>query len=285
MSIVNDIRVYLKGTYRAVAIFLIVNIVVFLTANILIHLVKLGGEKDAAWIIIRNLVCLPGDLEVFFTHFWTLGTYMFVHVGLRHVLGNMLWLFFLGRIFCELLGSKRMFNVYILGGLAGGVVYLITSQILKSSGGFYLLGASGSVMAIVVGVATHAPDYRIFPFGVPMKLKWLALISFIITTLLDLSENTGGKAAHIGGAVFGMLWAINHNKGFFKGGMFKGGMFKPKPKLNVVHKRTVPDQEYNLQKTAVRKRVDEILDKISRSGYDSLSRDEKDFLQKNHDKF
>lgn len=280
MSFINDIRIYLKGNNRAVVIFLIINISVFLLLNILIHLVKLGGGKMQAAEILSPLICLPGNLSEFGTHFWTLGTYMFAHLGFRHLLGNMLWLFFLGRIFCELLGSKRMFTVYLLGGLSGGILYLIISQFIAGGPNSILLGASGSVMAVVVGVATYSPDYRIFPFGIPMKLKWLALISFILTTLLDLSENTGGKAAHIGGALFGLIWAYNLKKG----NMF-AGTFQRKPKLNVVHTKRVSDAEYNAQKLSVRKRVDEILDKISRSGYDSLSKDEKEFLQKNHDKF
>lgn len=279
MSFINDIRIYLKGNNRAVVIFLIINISVFIVANVMMSLLKLGGGKEEAEGIIREFVCLSGNLGDFATHFWTIGTYMFAHVGLMHLLGNMLWLFFLGRIFCELLGSKRMFTVYILGGLAGGVVYLIISQFIAGGTHSYLLGASGSVMAIVVGVATYSPDYRVFPFGIPMKLKWLALISFILTTLLNLSENTGGKAAHVGGAVFGMLWAMSYK------GNFLSGMFKRKPKLNVVYKKKVDDYEFNQQKISVRKRVDEILDKISRSGYDSLTKDEKAFLQKNHDKF
>jgi membrane associated rhomboid family serine protease len=280
MSFINDIRIYLKGNNRAVAIFMIINISVFLVVNILINLVKLGGGRDEAELIMRELICLQGNLGEFATHFWTLGTYMFAHGSIMHLLGNMLWLFFLGRIFCELLGSKRMFNVYLLGGLAGGVLYLIISQFIAGGTHSYLLGASGSVMAVVVGVATYSPDYRVFPFGIPMKLKWLALISFILTTLLDLSENTGGKAAHIGGALFGLVWAYSLKKG----NPFAGA-FQRKPKLNVVHKKTVSDYEFNQQKVSVRKRVDEILDKISRSGYDSLSKDEKEFLQKNHDKF
>lgn len=280
MSFINDIRLYLKGTYRSVVIFLIINISVYITANVLINLVDLGGRQEGAWGLIRDYLCLPGSFEAFFPRFWSIGTYMFLHLSLRHILGNMLWLFFLGRIFCELLGSRRMVNVYLLGGLSGGLIFLVASQFMKSVGGNYLLGASGAVMAIVVGVATHAPDYRVFPFGIPMKLKWLALISFVLTTLLDLSENTGGKAAHVGGALFGMLWALNHKRPFFA---FSKPSFKRKPKLNVVHKRS--DTEFNQQRTGVRKRIDEILDKISRSGYDSLSKDEKEFLQKNHDKF
>lgn len=172
-----------------------------------------------------------------------------------------------------------MMNVYILGGLSGGLLYLMLAPVIPGGQFSYLMGASGSVMAIVAGVATHAPNYRIYPFGIPMKLKWLAVISFALTTIIDMSSNTGGKVAHLGGALFGILWALNMKNEWLT------GMFKPKSRLNVVHKRKVSDFEYNQQRSGVRSRVDEILDKISRSGYDSLTREEKDFLQKNHDKF
>jgi membrane associated rhomboid family serine protease len=279
MSFKNDIQIALKGTYRSVWIFLIANVSVFLIANILIHVVKLAGDKITTSELIAEYLCMPSGISHFFARFWTIGSYMFMHVDLRHILSNMLWLWFLGRIFCELLGSKRMVFVYLMGGIAGGIVYLIISAAIGDNNSI-LYGASGAVMAIVVAVATHAPDYRVYPFGIPMKLKWLALISFLLTTAIDFSSNTGGKAAHLGGAIFGMMWAFNHKRG----NIF-AGMFQRKSKLNVAHRRTVGDLDYNAQKNAIRKRVDEILDKISRSGYDSLSRDEKDFLQKNHDKF
>jgi len=278
MSFKRDVQIAMKGTYRSVWIFLIVNVSVFLLTNILIHLVKLGGDKTTAGELIADMLCMPSGFTQFLSRFWTLGSYMFMHVDIRHVLFNMLWLWFLGRIFCELLGSKRMVIVYLFGGAAGGIVYLIISAIIGDANSI-LFGASGAVMAIVVAVATHAPDYRVYPFGIPMKLKWLALISFLLTTAIDFSSNTGGKAAHLGGAIFGMLWAMNNKRG----NIF-AGMFQRKSKLRVAHKR-VDDLSYNQQKNTIRKRVDEILDKISRSGYDSLSKEEKDFLQKNHDKF
>lgn len=278
MSFKRDIQIQLKGTYRSVIIFMIINVGIFLVANILIHMVKLAGDSASTANLIGSYLCLPGDLAQLPERFWTLGSYMFVHVQLRHILSNALWLWFLGRIFCELLGSRRMVGVYLLGGLTGGIFYLVLEALLPGPGGV-LLGASGSVMAIVVGVATYAPDYRVYPFGIPMKLKWLALISFLLTTVIDFSDNSGGKAAHVGGAVFGLLWALNYKRG----DLFTG-MFKRSSRLKVAHKRT-SDFEFNQQKTVIRKRIDEILDKISRSGYDSLSREEKEFLQKNHDKF
>ncbi len=278
MSFTRDLQTQLKGTNRAVVLFMLINISVFLIANILIHLVKISSAESSESTLAIWL-CLQGNFDEFLAHIWTIGTYMFVHVVIFHLLSNMLWLWFLGRIFCELLGSKRMIHVYLLGGLSGGILYLITSAVIPSMNASYLLGASGAVMAIVIAVATTSPEYRIFPFGIPMKLKWLALISLALTTLINLSDNTGGKAAHLGGAIFGFAYGY-----LLKNGNPLKNIFAPRSKLRVAHKR-VSDTEYVVQKSTVRKRIDEILDKISKTGYDSLTKDEKEFLQKNHDKF
>ncbi|MCK6641310.1 MAG: rhomboid family intramembrane serine protease [Bacteroidia bacterium] len=277
MSIINDLKTQLRGSYRSVVILLIINISAFLLANILIHLS--GMSKVSAAEFIATTLCVPGKFSEFITHFWTLFTYMFLHVDIWHLISNMLWLWFLGRVFSDLIGSKKLMFVYIMGGLAGGVTYLITSAAIVPLQYSVLLGASGSVMAIVVAAAVVAPDYKVYPFGIPLALKWLALISFILTTVLDLSVNTGGKAAHVGGAVFGLLYAYS-----LKSGNFLSGIFSGKSHLKVAHSR-LKDEDYNAHNVSIRKRIDEILDKISRSGYDSLTRDEKDFLKRNHDKF
>lgn len=281
MSFKRDIQTSLKGTYRSVVLFMIINVGIFLISNILIHLVIIGGDKDTSAAIMYDALAVNSDFMGFLPRFWTLFTYMFVHVELRHIVSNMLWLWFLGRIFCELLGSKRMVTAYLLGGLSGGILYLIFTAIAPPNHSVYLLGASGAVMSIVVAVAAASPEYRVFPFGIAMKLKWLAFIAVALTTLIDLSVNTGGKVAHIGGAVFGLLYGYSIRKGNLFGSM--KNPFARKAKLRVAHKRGT-DADYNIIKTTVRKRVDEILDKISRSGYDSLTREEKEFLQKNHDK-
>lgn len=277
MSIINDLKTQLRGSYRSVVILLLINISAFLLANILIHLS--GMSKVSVADFIATTFCVPGKFSEFITHFWTLFTYMFLHVDIWHLISNMLWLWFLGRVFSDLIGNKKLMFVYIAGGLAGGLTYLITSASIESLQYSVLLGASGSVMAIVVAAAVVAPDYKVYPFGIPLALKWLALISFILTTVLDLSVNTGGKAAHIGGAIFGLMYGYS-----LKSGNFLSGIFTRKSHLKVAHSR-LTDEEFNKRNVSIRKRTDEILDKISRSGYDSLSRDEKNFLKQNHDKF
>lgn len=276
----------MKGTYGALIRLIIINVVVYLVANIVISLLAVS-ENYGAEETISDYINLPADLHHLLPRFWTLFSYMFVHYGFMHLLSNMLWLYFLGRIFSDLLGGARLIGTYIIGGLCGGILFVAVENFIPNGTNAVLEGASAGVMAIVVGVAAYSPDFMMFPFGVAMKLKWVAAISFVLTSLIDLQLNMGGKVAHIGGALFGIIYGTrlrtgrNFMEGFMK--IFRVG----KKPLRVEYSRSKKgnDEVYNQSKSFLKKRVDEILDKISRSGYDSLTRDEKEFLQKNHDKF
>ncbi len=287
MSITRDIQTALRGNNGALFRLIIINISVCLIVNILVSVFAINGELNGE-TIIADFITLPASLDHLLYRFWTILTYMFVHFGFMHLIGNMLWLYFLGRVFCDLLGSARMTGVYLIGGVCGGILYIaIENMITNNPEGSHLEGASAGVMAIVIAAAAFRPDYMMFPFGFAMKLKWLALISFILTSLIDLNANTGGKVAHIGGALFGFIYGtqMRHGKKFLEG--FTNLFRIKKSNLRVEYSRSqrVDDTVYNERKLSIRKQVDEILDKISRSGYDSLNKEEKDFLQKNHDKF
>lgn len=288
MSITRDIQTALRGNNGALFRLIIINVVVSLLANILVSVMAISGEPFGE-AIISDFITLPADLNHLLFRFWTPFTYMFVHFGFLHLIGNMLWLYFLGRVFCDLLGSARMTGVYIIGGLCGGLVFIAVENMLIGNPELHFLeGASAGVMAIVIAAAAFRPDYMMFPFGFAMKLKWLALIAFILTSLVDLNANTGGKVAHIGGAIFGFIYGtqLRHGKKFMEG--FMNLFRRKKTNLRVEYSsrsKRVDDMAYNQRKVSIRKQVDEILDKISRSGYDSLNKEEKDFLQKNHDKF
>jgi membrane associated rhomboid family serine protease len=289
MSIGNDIRTWLRGSYGAMIRLIIINVVVYLLVNISASVIDLNASRlnQSGADTVSDLLALPSNLYHLASRFWTPLTYMFVHFEIWHLLGNMLWLFFLGRVFCDLLGGARMTGVYIIGGFIGGIVYVIVENMIPGGGYGSLVGASAGVMAIVVAAAAYSPDYMMFPFGFAMKLKWLALISFLLTSVIDLTQNTGGKVSHIGGALFGLIYGmqIRNGKNFMEGFMkifrYKSG------KLKVAHTRSsrTSDEVYMENKVNIRKQVDEILDKISRSGYDSLTREEKKFLTENHDKY
>ena len=287
MSITRDIQNALRGSNGALWRLIIINVAVCLLLNILVNIMAVSGDMFFG-DVLTDYLTLPATLSDLPSRFWTLATYMFVHFDFMHLIGNMLMLYFLGRIFCDLLGGARMTAVYLLGGVCGGLVFILVENLVPPDNiRHYLEGASAGVMAIVVAVAAYSPEYMTFPFGRPLKLKWLALIVFIISSLIDLTENTGGKVSHIGGAIFGLIYGtqLRHGKRFMDG---FAGVFKSKRKnLRVEYSRSriANDEAYNASKASLRRQVDEILDKISRSGYDSLTKDEKEFLQKNHDKF
>jgi membrane associated rhomboid family serine protease len=212
----------------------------------------------------------------FLSHAWGIFTYMFSHIELSHVFYNMLWLFFMGQIFTVVIGEQRLLFTYLFGGLSGAILFLITAQLFSKQESF-LIGASASVMAIVVAAGTYAPNMPVSVFLIgEVKLKWLVVASFIMFSLIDLSVNTGGKISHIGGALFGFIYGIQLKKRNDIGAWFE--RLINRQNLKVVHRRKFTDEEYNLVKRQNEKTLDELLDKINRSGYDSLSKSEKERL-------
>jgi membrane associated rhomboid family serine protease len=293
MGIFDDIRLtFRKGNnltkliYINVAVFILITIVAvigFLLNNNII------SEKTL------ELLSVPASLKVLLVRPWTLITYMFTHKDIWHILFNMLWLYWFGRIFLEYLDERKLVAVYLLGGICGALVYIIsfnvfpafTSVVADSAA----IGASASVMAIVVAIAVYVPDYtvQIFLFG-RIKIKYMALAIFVLTSVMDFSVNSGGKLAHIGGAFFGYFYIINlkqgHDigKGFNKIIDFFVTMFKPRKRLKVTHKKVATEFEYNKIRAEHQTKINLILDKISKGGYDSLTKEEKEALFKESQK-
>ncbi len=226
---------------------------------------------------------------------WTIISYMFVHVGLWHLVVNMIMLWFSGRLFGDLLNDRRFIAVYFLGGIAGFLLYFIAYNAFPVFSGTEstLIGASASVIAVLVAIATYAPEMvvRLVLIG-RVKLKFIAIFFVALDILFLDGGNSGGRLAHLGGALFGFLYARNlasgrdWSNGFFKVIDFFGELFRPKPKLRVAssnkkrrgtRKTQTRSKEVRSEKSS-QKRIDEILDKISQSGYDSLSKEEKEFL-------
>jgi len=238
-----------------------------------------------------SLLSVPSSYKAFLLRPWTIITYMFVHKDIWHILFNMLWLYWFGRIFLEYLDQRKLVAVYLMGGISGAIIYILSFNIFPAFTGIVdesvAIGASASVMAIVVAIAAYVPDYTIhlFLFG-RIKIKYMALTIFVLTSIMDFSVNSGGKLAHIGGALFGYLYIINLRKGrdigrgFNKIIDFIVVLFKPRPKLKVTHKRVVNEYEYNKARAEHQGRINNILEKISKGGYDSLTKEEKDTLFK-----
>ncbi len=272
-----------------VAVFLLVNVV-----NVIVFLVhpdRSVSENLVAGIL--KWVMLPADTMQLLKSPWTLFTHMFMHSGILHLLFNMLWLYWFGRIIQEFIGNKKILPLYIYGGLTGAILLVISYNIFPGlhSDLPYVkaLGASAAVLAIVVGAATLVPDYTVFLlfFGA-VKIKYIAVIMVIIDLVSIPDLNTGGHIAHLGGALLGYVfikqlqnghdWSIPfHN--FLEA--FKN-FFTAKKQPRVVYKTKSTERKKKAADLGANKqeKVDAILDKIARSGYDSLSKEEKEFLFK-----
>lgn len=294
MSIINEIQEsFRKGTTLHKLIYM--NLGLFLAVQIVRIALLLSNSYELYDGFLRHLA-VPSNLDVLGRRPWTLITYMFLHEGFIHILFNLLWLYWFGMVFIQELGLKKLLSTYLLGGLAGGILFVIFYNLFPVfepvRANSVALGASASVMAVVVAAATYRPDRRMhLVFIGPVKIGYIALAMFILTSLVDFSVNTGGKIAHIGGAFTGFMFAYYYRQGKDIFGGFDRMMdriatwFKPgKQRMRVTYKKPADDIEYNRQKANEQKEVDAILDKISKGGYDSLSDREKEILFKMSDK-
>ena len=280
----DDLKNVFSNRGNGLTRIIVINVLIFILLTLLDTVFKLKGDN----LSLLYWLAIPGDIYLAISHVWTLVTYMLIHEGLMHILFNMLWLYWIGSIFVEYAGGKRLVGVYLLGGLSGGLLYLIVAFLAPLY--FYntfLLGASAGVMAVVIATAVLLPDYTInLLFFGPVRLKYVALASFILTSVLDISQNTGGKIAHIGGALFGVFFMLQYKNGK---DMTKPitilldrvqSLFKKSSRIRVSYRKKITDDEYSINQLNKQKRIDEILDKISKSGYDALTKEEKDFLFK-----
>jgi membrane associated rhomboid family serine protease len=270
MSFIQNIKQELQRHNR-LTILLVVNISIFFIINIS------TGIFQSNFITLN--MSLPLNLNEFMFKFWTLFTYMFSHKDLGHVFYNMLLLYFSAQTFLSFLSEKKLVFVYIMSGLMGGIVLLILSAIFPSTFEYSILfGASAAVLGIVTSLALYIPNLPVSLFGIiEMKYKYYALLIFAVSTIIDFNVNTGGKISHFGGAFFGL----------FFGYMLKNGndiseltFFKrtKKSKLKVVHSnKNVKTHE---QSQSNQQTIDSLLDKISKNGYESLSKSEKELLFK-----
>ncbi len=241
--------------------------------------------------ITLKLFSVPASFKALLVKPWTLLTYMFTHKDIWHILFNMLWLYWFGRIFLEYLDQRKLVAIYLLGGLSGAIVYILSFNIFPAFIGIVdesvAIGASASVMAVVIAIAAYVPDYTVNLFLLGrVKIKYMALGIFILTSVMDFSVNSGGKLAHMGGALFGYLYVVNLRRGHDIGKGFNRiidffvTLFKPRKKLKVKYKKPATDYEYNERKAEHQARINLILEKISKGGYDSLTKEEKEILFK-----
>jgi len=275
---------------------LVINISVFLVLVVFQFILTISGfPPDESSSIFHNVVswiAVPMNFKELLFKPWTLLTYMFAHYSLWHIFGNMLMLFIFGKIFQEYASSKRVFAVYIYGGLIGAVLALATYYLIPTfnqhAPADFMVGASAGVMAIVLAAATLVPDYMLHLFILgPVRLKFIALFVVVLDLIgVTFFANAGGHLSHLGGALFGYIFVTQIKKGRDLSSGFNNlvfrlkNLFSRKSKIKVVHKRSVSDEEYNMKRKIRQEEIDAILDKISNSGYESLTKQEKEILFK-----
>ena len=281
-SILNNLKHEFKqGTILNKLIY--INVGIFLLFSIL-GVFSFMFQFDLSPIL--NRLYLPAENSKLLSQPWAFITYMFLHNGFLHLLFNMVWLHFAGKIFLQYLSPKQLLSTYILGGISGGLLFIIAYNYIPALAIYtqnaQALGASAAVLAIVVAIATYSPNYSVrFPFIGIVKLKHIAIFSVALDVLSIPKGNAGGHIAHLGGALFGYLYIKQLQKGndysigFTTWLNSLSNLFKPKSKLKTVHKRPKTDKQFNTEKSAQQKAVDLVLEKISKSGYESLSKEEK----------
>lgn len=289
MGIVDDLKnnfkqgsIVLKLIYINVSVFVVLNL-----ANLLYFLFTKGSLEP----YFEYFLAYPSNIVNFLYKPWTIITYMFMHGGIFHILFNLLWLYWFGQIFLQYLNQRQLLSVYILGGFSGALLYTLAYNLLPAFDlerfGSTMVGASAAIMAVVIGISAIVPDYRInLLFLGPVRLKYIAIFTIIIDVISIQYSNAGGHIAHLGGAVFGYVFAIRWHRGKDISAGFSNfldkffSLFRRRKKMKVTYKKPANDFDYNKSKADQQKEIDRILDKIAKGGYQSLSKDEKDFLFK-----
>jgi membrane associated rhomboid family serine protease len=270
MSIYNNIKNEFQK-HNKLTLLIIINVSLFFIINI-------SSSLFNSDVLINNLA-LPLSISQFIHKPWTLFTYMFSHKDLGHIFYNLLLLYFSAQTFLNFLSEKKLMFIYMFSGLFGGLILLLLSFFLPNKFEYsILIGASASVLGVVTSLAMYIPNLPVSLFGIiEMRYKYYALLIFAVSTIIDFNINTGGKISHFGGAIFGLVFGYLLKNGT---DLSDFSYFKSQKKsiLKVVHSNTNSTQKPN--DISNQQTIDALLDKISKSGYDSLSKQEKELLFK-----
>jgi membrane associated rhomboid family serine protease len=224
---------------------------------------------------------MPSNLQLLIIRPWTVLTYMFLHWEFMHLIPNMLGIFWFGKILQEYLGRKKLLAIYLFGGLAGALLLIIAGNTLPLLENSVMLGASASAMAIIMATSTLLPDYEMSLLLIgPVKIKWIALAIFLLDLININMSNVGGHIAHIGGILMGFVFIILLRRGYDLSKWVPGFSGSSAVRRSTIRSSKGSDATYLKSKADKQERLDEILDKINRSGYGSLSQAERDFLFK-----
>ncbi|MDH5610323.1 MAG: rhomboid family intramembrane serine protease [Cyclobacteriaceae bacterium] len=297
-SLFDDFRNAWNKPNNAPAQLILINVIVFLFLALLYVITYVTG-MEVIFSAIYDQFSIPPLFSDFITRPWTLITYAFAHSlrGLMHILFNMLVFFWFSRLIQEFLGNNRVISLYVLGALAGAVAYLLAYNFIPvyheaAPGVNGMVGASAAVYATVIGAAVFLPNYTFFLlfFG-PVKIKYIAAVYVVISLLGSVGQNAGGNIAHLGGALMGWLFIAQLRKGNDIGAWvihslaFFRSFFVSTPKIKVTHRAETKKPSEKAKPESSKKdnlskqeEIDAILDKISQSGYESLSKEEKQKL-------
>jgi len=271
MELKNKINLYISGL-NIVEKIILFNITVYLLPFVLKTVLFLFNIKGLS---IVNWFTIDATLSEFILKPWSILTYGFIHGSFSHIFWNMLILYYFGNILKNIFGEKLILNLFLSGIVAGGLTYLISYNLFPVFKGVnsVMIGASAGVMSVLFFLAAYDPQYRIRIIFFDIKILYIALFLFFYDIIQIPLNNSGGHIAHIGGALWGYYYSVKYNNGsdlvnsilsYFK----KNTNNKPSVKSKTDNK------SFNQDK------IDEILDKISDSGYDSLTKSEKEYLFK-----
>ena len=285
-----------NSLYKLIAI----NLLVFLALMVVRVIFTIGGLGDWYSDFVQYFM-MPASVSRYVFQPWSALTYMFMHEGFFHILFNMLFLYWFGQLIHQFLGSRKLTNLYILGGLAGALFYVVIYNLApyfsNSVDSSLMLGASAGVFAIVVGAATLSPNTTFFLILIgPVKIKYIAIFYVLVSFANSAGANAGGELAHLGGAMLGYLYVTQLRKGTDWGipvqkvGLFFENLFSGRKSgvkvsykkakssssgsLSSFGKATKKDTDSSEQDTS-QEEIDRILDKIAERGYEALSKDEK----------
>lgn len=280
-NLLADLKFKVFRSGNPVFFYIGMNTIVFVAVALFGVTYFLAGNTSIRFIdYVREYFAFPAALPKLPIRFYTILTYQFFHEDIFHVLFNMLWLFWIGKIFLDFLKPAQFHFVYLTGGVVGALFFALAYNVFPPfAGSVYaatIIGSSASVMAIAVATTTLVPDYTMSLMLIgSIKLRYIVLFYIVIDLVSIASTNAGGSFAHLGGAFLGFIYI----KGL-QSGRDWSNIFKKKPKLRVVKNEGPKGSSKPNNKDVDQKDVDAILDKISKSGYDKLSKTEKETLFK-----